>query len=1276
MRQIKVIKNADEDFDNISKEEREILFQRLAEKSSLDEYHFTQFRIGEEEQYKQKQTILTLKARQVASHPLIKPIVDFDYVKPTYQYVKVHIDESTLMDDSDVQDDVLEENVSNIVYSNISESSKLATSAISPEVTGGKVIQKVSTTFNEKEVVVDKKLYNLNIQLKESKYIKSNGLALLKIAAFQDFPLIGFDVNDIIYPTRYGKYSLIPYSEQIHRGILNYPKNITDFKNWILKIIPGKMFASEDDAKAQIDKLLFILEKTDIYYHLYPQIIISILVNSAVCGKFKYPTSDGIRLAHGFTTANSVSPAQKPESIAKKMLDVLDSKTSSKTIIYHDYIRFISELKSKTILHLYEHAVMHGIDAMIKDAIEQQRIEDAKKLAIRKIQIEADVRFSISMHYMSIIQDKFGDDRAREIHIKRDILAQLKPRERSVVENEYAKQKKSWSLQKENTCEHLVLEKKFRQSESLDLSKMHYKKLLKFIDKQKKNDAGVYMCKNCNFSSICPHVVDEFDARLGNKSIKEIRSMLIKKYAGHDELDEAIFCKICGENMVESNLMEAFEYEDTGGLITDEPQIDELKTLIYNETSYLIYSKVQFKAIVNVKYLIGYIVDNIYNSIYDLQVRLLKAKTNTDEVLADKLQLYSSIFAMANIIHLIRDNFRVMDLVPFDKASPSKFEGQGKGPKSSKLDMQVLFKNALATIMTAKIQILRKNNITSENLLIILKRAYLSISKTEEWQDVHMEDSLEENIFADPVYQYIYKALHLFEKKPPENYKALFGNKNDEEIEKVERIYDVVHLPNLSLKDDLNKKAIDKSNYEDFLVYIWKLSFDRFMQNYLRNYLFTQRIYDNGINQMFLKKDTELMSLDAKLAEYHQLEHSHMFGALPFQRSIAYDNKPVNLAHLYDKNGNRRKWDILVFSLGGAKGKAESKGSKGKKIELTKKEIGAIYSGTHKMSLAEFQKLSVVDKKSSQDGELYSTVKIRGLEEILDSKDDRENFYRYYTYRCPEGDEHLWKNNICSNCTLVRKEIDLLDKGYYKKYYNKYVNRQREQTEITPADKAMKVPDFVTKWKYRPVLIELSKISGVKQNILQNLGLVEDLEYDNIISGKLNPSGNHTPNHWRLVTLRGYISILFQEYNMFRLRSSSKIVPVDIQDLYKKSVFKAEDLPVIGENYRKYINIFSINPESGSLFCLETLCESILSIYKNKHSSDFAKYILAKIVKKDELTSKPVDVNLEIVKEETAVPEYERDEDASAKSEEEGSDAEEEGVDYEEDEDHEDHGDY
>ena len=47
---------------------------------------------------------------------------------------------------------------------------------------------------------------------------------------------------------------------------------------------------------------------------------------------------------------------------------------------------------------------------------------------------------------------------------------------------------------------------------------------------------------------------------------------------------------------------------------------------------------------------------------------------------------------------------------------------------------------------------------------------------------------------------------------------------------------------------------------------------------------------------------------------------------LAFERSIAYDNKPVNLAHLYDKHGNRRKWDILVFAALGSK--TESKGKK------------------------------------------------------------------------------------------------------------------------------------------------------------------------------------------------------------------------------------------------------------------------------------------------------------------------------------------------------------
>jgi len=1265
MLQIKVIKNADEDFDNISDEERRILFQRLKEKSSLDEYHFDQFIIGEE-QNKQKQTILTLKARSVASHPFIQPIVNVKYKTPKYQYIKVH----NVKDEAIANDDESDNELTYDVDYSKEENSKMENSKIENsemenskmEISGGKVIQKVSTTFNETAVVNNKELYHLTIQLKEPKEVNTilKGFSnKIKVAASQDFPLIGFSVIHTSYPTRYEKYSLIPYKEQIHRGVANYIRNIADFKSWNLDSIKLEIFKDENDAKQQINNLLFILDKTDDFYKSQPPIIMSILINAAINGKFKYKLAN----IEKYKALISTSTAQKPDAIAKKILDLLTMDKET-TIMYHNYIRFLSELKSKNILYLFEHAIIHGIDSTIKEAFEQQDIEESRKLAIKRIQIESNVRFSRNMHFMSIIQDKFGIDRAKEIHMKRDILAQLKPRERSVVENEYQKQKKYWALVRENKCEHIDLETKFRTAESLDLSKLHYKKLLKFVNKQKKDDAGVYMCTNCNFSTICPHVIDEFDARIGNKSIKDIRAMLIKKYAGHDELEEAIFCKICGENMIESNLMEAFEYEDTGGLITDEPQIDELKTLIYNETSYLIYSKVQFKTIVNVKYLISHIVDGIYNHVYDLQVRLMKAKTNTEEILADKLQLYSSIFAMANIIHLVKDNFRMMDLVPFDQSSKEA---------AKKLDMKVLFKNALAILMTSKSQIIRKNNITSDNLLIILKRAYLSIS-SEEWEDVNMEDPLEQNIFADPVYKYIYKALSLL-GSTPKNYKAIFGYKNDDEIEKVKKIYDIIHLPNLKMtKIDANKLVIDATNYEDTLTHIWKLSFERFMHNYIRNYLFEQRIYDNGINEMFLKRDTELVLLDKKLGEYHAMMHSHIFGTLPFERSIAYDNKPVNLAHLYDKNGNRRKWDVLVFVSSKGLSKEIPKGAK--KIELTKKDISSIYAGNHKITLDEFKHLVLIDRKSSQDNEYYSSVKIRGLEDILDNKDDRENFYRYYMYRCPDGDEHIWKNNICTNCTLVRKEIDNLDKAYYKKYYNKYINRQRESPQINQPNKSIKIPEFVSKWKYKPLLIELSKISGTKQNILQNLGLIEDIEYDTILSGKINPSSNHVPNHWRLITLRGYISLLFQEYNMYRYRSTSKIVPLDIIDLYKKHMFKAENLPSIGENYRKYISIFAINPESGSLFCLETLCESLLALFKNKHSSDFAKYILAKILKKDELTSKPVDVNLEIVKE-TDTPEYERDEDASAKSDDEDASENSEGdIDYEEDEDHEAHGDY
>ena len=128
------------------------------------------------------------------------------------------------------------------------------------------------------------------------------------------------------------------------------------------------------------------------------------------------------------------------------------------------------------------------------------------------------------------------------------------------------------------------------------------------------------------------------------------------KYIGDASLEDKYFCKYCGEHILDVLQIEINDFMEENMPGYGEHQHDALKAVLWNEISYLVYNRIIFQNLYSVKSLIQHITDNIYEYVYDIEKKLNKAKTNTPEMIEERVRLYSAIYGLANLINLIKNN--------------------------------------------------------------------------------------------------------------------------------------------------------------------------------------------------------------------------------------------------------------------------------------------------------------------------------------------------------------------------------------------------------------------------------------------------------------------------------------------------------------------------------------------------------------------------------------------------------------------------------------------
>jgi hypothetical protein len=334
-------------------------------------------------------------------------------------------------------------------------------------------------------------------------------------------------------------------------------------------------------------------------------------------------------------------------------------------------------------------------------------------------------------------------------------------------------------------------------------------------------------------------------------------------------------------------------------------------------------------------------------------------------------------------------------------------------------------------------------------------------------------------------------------------------------------------------------------------------------------------------------------------------------------------------------------------------GKAENE------IEYSLDDILKILKSNEKKQIDEWDKLTLVNERCDKCKVLIRTAKSttnseNALSNMFSKIDNIIAFYQYFETRCPKGDLHDIKNNLCSKCNFDTSFKKSSNKEYYETYLPLFKkiekekqhlqikslqNLQEELKQSVIIQKEFAEQQIDIKYAYSlQKLAEWSQISEVKYNLLLNIGLMEGHKYIEIEKGKNNPSktlnSESTLFKTQVLKLKGYILQVLRVYNsVINYENQVDFDPEikEILDVQKKIDIQhiKESLPDFKEDFLKQDSIYKhLNSYNYANFLLEYLSGIIIDINKNSTekykplATLLVKYFTNIILTQERMTSK------------------------------------------------------
>lgn len=919
----------------------------------------------------------------------------------------------------------------------------------------------------------------------------------------------------------------------------------------------------------------------------------------------------------------------KDDKSVKEQLDIYEKRKSS--------IAFYNSLKNKSLIE--------------NNKLNAYKIIIGQKLGIiRLAQIEEEITLKPSLTVSAA-----------------NILNLLKPGERKPVETEYQRKIKYLEAVLNNKCPHVSLYRRYRHSINEEKIKKYFNELKKFFNNH--HGRSMISCKNCNFDIMCPHVREYTEMDLAGKSQTEIKSRLTK-YIDKSVAKDSYYCKICGEVI---SSMESF-----GDIIRDRDinsnMNEELKTFMWSEIVSLI-KYLKFDSLVNVSQLVVAIRSACYPYISEIEKQILKSKTNSAEEIKSKKRLFITIYAFAYMINLILSNTKNNVNIAFKNFVQ----------KNSKNVIVDLIKHSLDVIITSKNVIIREiPGMTGDIIKNKLIEAYKSIQSNGAQVMKYAGDT--EDIFStlllDPVYKYLYiinvidgllagKKAHKSKMDLVDQIDSIMG-KTVSEMEKSTNIFENVKIPTFNrvwgieefenvkilkhAKTIINEKDVFDNAYKGYIAQSFKVFNEK-----LRLKLYNEPMYinisadNNDVSFMDVKfrepfevhqkHCLNLLDKERILLQYKNIKSAKNWTAAPVNMSRRWSNPHVKLGRIYDENGRPHVWNVYIV------------GDADNNREINTKEIAKNTENGIKFED------KILDKKCSVCGIRWAHINGLDDNKILESLNSLHvinNFFRFYENRCPKGNLHdFGKNTSCVKCKMdvafIGNSSTKNAISYYQEYKSVYNTEKNEFNAVISIPNLMPRADNAAadytneylNWSFNfNSILDLANKLKINHRLLSALGAVEKQEYNDIQTGAYIPAEAERRNDTRIYVLNTHIKNLITEYNQIkyfhRLNKPSNNLSniIDNSGINKHKInLLSSKLPDIFNDYHERFKYMKNNKNPRAIvdFCLQNFCEKCLIIYADteketeKLRHDFVQYFVNKILRGEELVSKPGHFNWNVL---------------------------------------------
>lgn len=792
-------------------------------------------------------------------------------------------------------------------------------------------------------------------------------------------------------------------------------------------------------------------------------------------------------------------------------------------------------------------------------------------------------------------------------------LSNLTREKVSIVENRYKNEYDAAVAMRLNKCPHLSLLRTVMVSRASVFNESAWDKLKKYVPLKPPplingtiklpEYTSMLKCDMCHFSALCPHHYILFDMRdkMFDGDTTKTADYVIRTFSKDMRSeDDSYYCRICGE-LILRNLVEG----EIWTMKTNAPSssfTDALSNTIHTEVWQTISMNLDMGAInIDKASITNNIVEVINPHIRAYELKLSRIKTNTENVVLFSLYLIISAYTFAAIIHLAN-------------ASGGDITIRGvkiKGLNSMDL-LHRLFNAAFKLIVKQRASTIdRVPAFTPDRIKKILTRAYQQISGINIEIETAADDDFFDPIYNNTVYNFIYLG-HVISDinngKPRPKYadtKKILGVPFDD-IKDLRMMFDRAKIP-------AAWKNIDSYYWDSY----------SFVASRILSNTFTRDIkYKKTIDDAVIKLNERWEKIVAADAVYKNVGS---------RICIEWSNMPqtYDRAHLhsvmYCRDGKSHVWNIYIYKHG--QNVVEVRSGQFGKVDITNMDL--------------------VTRKCSVCGDKYGETKHTNINDILSYNVNIAAFFKLYKYKCPVKYRHNFINDTCLQCGVTKSQINDKDEKYYEKYKDTYIkektrvvsinsdsifkinaNMRRDSMIVVKGDKNSV---SIKPWVYsNDSVIKLSKTMTIPYNVLLNIGIMRDYDFDAIKSGSINPNVKASVDMLILHTtvINGYIIDLISKYNRFITCSSIgmhgaleemcktkhdeilSMSPLDLKGYFAERRYRKH------EPARHYAN-----------WTLSWFCDMILRIYnEKKHSSiniKFATIFMDEVMEAELNSSKP-----------------------------------------------------